>query len=276
MKKDTLKNLAQSALADTSLLSSYKRKLVFRIILLLFCFVLYFFYPPLESDILNFDFQNLSLVHIVWLVLLLEMLLVFFRRSKISMGSIKQFKRNYRKSSVEASEEEVKAIKRRLNIGALKVLIVWLILNGAVALIYFINWIGIKELFILSVLYYVGDLVCVIYFCPFQRWFMHNRCCVTCRIFNWDQPMMVTPLLFIPSWYSYTLGAAALFALIMWEYNFWKHSERFIELLNENLQCRNCKDKMCVYRKPLIKTPKKLKNIEESIHRSKYNKDAKQ
>jgi hypothetical protein len=105
---------------------------------------------------------------------------------------------------------------------------------------------------------------------------MHNRCCVTCRIFNWDQPMMVTPLLFIPSWYSYTLGAAALFALIMWEYNFWKHSERFIELLNENLQCRNCKDKMCVYRKPLIKTPKKLKNIEESIHKSKYNKDAKQ
>jgi hypothetical protein len=276
MKKDTLKNLAQSALADTSLLSSYKRKLVFRIILLLFCFVLYFFYPPLESDILNFDFQNLSLVHIVWLVLLLEMLLVFFRRSKISMGSVKQFKRNYQKSSVEVSEEEVKAIKRRLNIGALKVLIVWLILNGAVALIYFINWIGIKELFILSALYYVGDLVCVIYFCPFQMWFMHNRCCVTCRIFNWDQPMMVTPLLFIPSWYSYTLGAAALFALIMWEYNFWKHSERFIELLNENLQCRNCKDKMCVYRKPLIKTPKKLKNIEESIHKSKYNKDAKQ
>ena len=276
MKKDTLKNLAQSALADTSLLSSYKRKLVFRIILLLFCFVLYFFYPPLESDILNFDFQNLSLVHIVWLVLLLEMLLVFFRRSKISMGSVKQFKRNYQKSSVEVSEEEVKAIKRRLNIGALKVLIVWLILNGAVALIYFINWIGIKELFILSALYYVGDLVCVIYFCPFQRWFMHNRCCVTCRIFNWDQPMMVTPLLFIPSWYSYTLGAAALFALIMWEYNVWKHSERFIELLHENLQCRDCKDKMCVYRKPLIKTPKKLKNIEESIHKSKYNKDAKQ
>jgi hypothetical protein len=144
MKKDTLKNLAQSALADTSLLSSYKRKLVFRIILLLFCFVLYFFYPPLESDILNFDFQNLSLVHIVWLVLLLEMLLVFFRRSKISMGSVKQFKRNYQKSSVEVSEEEVKAIKRRLNIGALKVLIVWLILNGAVALIYFFNLFLIK------------------------------------------------------------------------------------------------------------------------------------
>ena len=219
MKKDTLKNLAQSALADTSLLSSYKRKLVFRIILLLFCFVLYFFYPPLESDILNFDFQNLSLVHIVWLVLLLEMLLVFFRRSKISMGSVKQFKRNYQKSSVEVSEEEVKAIKRRLNIGALKVLIVWLILNGAVALIYFINWIGIKELFILSALYYVGDLVCVIYFCPFQRWFMHNRCCVTCRIFNWDQPMMVTPsCLFLAG--IVILRCSSTFALIMWEYNF--------------------------------------------------------
>jgi hypothetical protein len=45
--------------------------------------------------------------------------------------------------------------------------------------------------------YSICDIICILFFCPFQTWFMKNKCCSTCRIYNWDYAMMFTPLFFV-------------------------------------------------------------------------------
>ena len=63
--------------------------------------------------------------------------------------------------------------------------------------LYFLNVIDLGIVVIISLAFSVCDLICILFFCPFQTWMMHNRCCTTCRIYNWDFAMMFTPLIFI-------------------------------------------------------------------------------
>ena len=66
----------------------------------------------------------------------------------------------------------------------------------------------------ISVLFYVCDLICVLIWCPF-RLIMKNRCCTTCRIFNWDHLMMFSPLIFVGGlltrspWWCMAVGGLA-------------------------------------------------------------------
>ena len=135
--------------------------------------------------------------------------------------------------------------KRELNKGALLVLFAWIILNLFIGALYFAGIIDQGMLVLISMFYFLSDMICVLIYCPFQRLFMNNRCCVTCRIFNWDSIMLCTPLLFIPSWFSYTLCALALFLLIRWEIVFNRHPERFSERFNLSLRCVGCREKLC-------------------------------
>ena len=57
-------------------------------------------------------------------------------------------------------------------------------------------------LFMVGLAYGVCDIICILFFCPFQTWFMKNRCCTTCRIYNWDFAMLCTPFLLIPGFYN--------------------------------------------------------------------------
>ncbi|MCC8357928.1 MAG: hypothetical protein LJU34_08915, partial [Oscillospiraceae bacterium] len=99
--------------------------------------------------------------------------------------------------------------------------------------------------------YSVCDMICILFFCPFQTWFMKNKCCGSCRIYNWDYAMMFTPLMFIKSVYTWTLCAMALALLIRWELTFYRHPERFYEATNQSLKCANCHEKLCQHKKQL-------------------------
>ena len=55
-------------------------------------------------------------------------------------------------------------------------------------------------LWLVCLFYGVCDMICILFFCPFQSWFLKNKCCCTCRIYNWDYAMMFTPLFFIYLW----------------------------------------------------------------------------
>lgn len=74
---------------------------------------------------------------------------------------------------------------------------------------------------------------------------MKNRCCTTCRIFNWDHLMMFTPMLFVDSFYSWSLLAVSLAVWLLWEACVLLFPERFCELTNAALQCSQCTDKLC-------------------------------
>ena len=92
-----------------------------------------------------------------------------------------------------------------MNLKAWRVMLVWLLFNSIIAVIYLLGIIGQAELILLSIFYFFCDITCILMFCPFQTFIMKNRCCVNCRIFDWGHFMMYTPLLFIPSFFTWSL-----------------------------------------------------------------------
>ena len=97
---------------------------------------------------------------------------------------------------------------------------------------------------------YLCDLVCVLFFCPFQTFLMGNRCCVNCRIFAWGSWMMAAPLMCVPHWYSWSLFGMGLAVLAVWERRYARYPERFWEGSNRLLQCAHCQEQLCRYKFP--------------------------
>ena len=89
------------------------------------------------------------------------------------------------------------------------------------------------------------------FFCPFQTWFMKNKCCGSCRIYNWDYAMMVTPLAFIPNIVTVSLFVMALTLLVFWEIAVYRYPERFSPATNGSLRCANCPEKLCHHKRQL-------------------------
>ena len=180
----------------------------------------------------------------VWVVLILEMALRFFPSRLESMGCQKQFARNFRPTGETVPKNQPWQVTALVGC-------VWLALNGVIGLLYFLGLFDAAILVIISLVFSVCDIICILYFCPFQTWFMKNRCCTTCRIYNWDFAMMFTPLVFIPSTYTYSLLACALLLLLRWEIAYRRHPERFSAKTNACLDCKNCKERLCSHKTQL-------------------------
>ena len=180
---------------------------------------------------------------VIWLVFVVEMILRFFPSHVESMGCQKQFRKNY----VPAAGE----LPAKRSRGMWTVLAAWVALNGAIGALYFTGVIDEGVLLLISLAYSVCDMVCILFFCPFQMWIMKNKCCVGCRIYNWDYAMMFTPFIFVPSVYTWSLLLCALGLLVRWEVTYHRHPERFYESTNESLACVNCKEKLCHHKKAL-------------------------
>jgi len=190
--------------------------------------------------------RNHGILSVIWLVFAVEMLLRFFPSSLESMGCQKQFARNYVPTGVDTESVVVQSPKRTFAVAA-----AWFALNGAIGVLYFLKIIDAGILLLIALAYSVCDMICILFFCPFQTWFMKNRCCTTCRIYNWDFAMMFTPLIFVRSWYARTLVGLSLLLLLQWELRLHRYPERFSERTNKCLNCANCEEKLCHHKKQL-------------------------
>lgn len=163
---------------------------------------------------------------------------------KESMGNQKIFKRNY--TQIENLKKGIIGYnKKNGNRVALAVAIVWLLFNSIFFVLYFCGIIDRDLMMVIAMFFSVCDLICILVVCPFQRIFMRNKCCNTCRIYNWDFPMMFTPLWVVPDILNYILVVQSFIVLGHWEWHHWKHPERFYEETNYNLRCSECKELMC-------------------------------
>lgn len=225
---------------------TYFARLVGRCIVFVLCAFLWFLRPD-EFEILwsmNF-FQKFSPLHILWGLWMLDMLyqIVPIKR-KIALGSQKLFRQRFKpirgKINLNALRQYIVSTTK----SAYKVMLLWIALGACIGLLYFTDLLSRKDLFMITVAFYVCDLICVLIWCPF-RLMMKNKCCTTCRIFNWDHLMMFTPMLFIPSFYSWSLFLMSLIVWVVWELCVLLYPERFWEMTNEALQCSNCTDKLC-------------------------------
>ena len=224
----------------------YAIRLVGRVMILLIG-VSFCIYDPAQFDVLqgtNF-FSRLSWLHLLWGIWVIDMAAQLFPlRTQISLGSQKLWKMRFQplkeKLNAEALKQHIIATTR----AAYKVLLLWIALIAVIGYLHHIGVMSDIALFMTTVVFYVCDLICVLIWCPF-RLIMRNRCCTTCRIFNWDHLRMFSPLLFFPSVYCWSLLALSIAACAVWEIFIFLHPERFWEGANAALTCASCTDKLC-------------------------------
>ena len=231
-------------------------RLVLRSLLLITALALYIFN---RVDKTGYTFgriaEHKATVGVIWSVYLAEMICRFFPVKFESMGCQKQFKCNH------AVTEESKPNKSPW-LGTFLSLAFWVTLNGVFGVLYYTRVFDRGILVLISLAYGVCDMICVLFFCPFQTWFMKNKCCTTCRIYNWDYAMMFTPLVFFPSIFGWSILGISLLLVAQWELLYRMHPERFAENTNCNLHCAHCKEKLCSHKKQLRSFHRKQKQKE--------------
>lgn len=233
--------------APTSLTRRYLRDFLFRAAVFLMILGIYLY----DKSLLDITRQERLFwpVSVLWLAVVCSMLAQLNPRSKLTTGCMKQFVSGFVPVS-GYTPEQLRSAVREQNKGAAKVAVTWLAVNGIFGALYLKKIFSVAEMILLCALYYVCDLVCVLFFCPFQTFLMKNRCCVNCRIFAWGSWMMAIPLIFVMHPYAQTLVGASLLVLAVWEYRFAKYPERFWFGSNCLLQCGSCKEQLCRYKVP--------------------------
>ncbi len=224
----------------------YFLRLIGRIIIFIICAIMCFTYPK-AFEILkggNF-FEGFSVLHLLWIVWMFDMLFQIVPiKNKLALGSQKLFANRFQPIREKINYKVLKEYVISTTKAAYKVFIIWVLLIATIGVLYFNDVINNVGLFMISVLFYVCDLICVLIWCPF-RLIMKNKCCTTCRIFNWDHLMMFSPLIFIDGFYSISLVVAASLAWLIWELCVAIYPERFSERTNAALKCSECTDKLC-------------------------------
>ena len=200
-------------------------------------------------------FRELSLLHLLWAVWLADMLaqLVPATKAVVALGSQKSFRVHYRPAPLPITMQALKERMTRATKHAYIVFVIWAALIAALGILHGKKIIGDLFLFWLSCFFYVCDLICVLFWCPFRHFIMKNRCCTTCRIFNWDHLMMFTPLIYVGGFYCTSLVVLSVLVFLVWEWTAFRHPERFDEGTNQSLKCAQCTDLLCINAKKIHK-----------------------
>lgn len=190
-------------------------------------------------------FDRFSVFHILWGIWMLDMILQLIPvRAHISIGSQKQFQSLFRPIREKINYKYLKKYIKDTTAAAYKVMIIWVFLNVVIGILYSKDVIDTAAVFLICVFFYVCDLICVLIWCPF-RLIMKNKCCTTCRIFNWDHLMMFSPFVMVSGFYTWSLAIFAFVIWLVWEICVLAYPERFWENSNMALRCSECTDKLC-------------------------------
>lgn len=193
----------------------------------------------------NNFFKEFDILHLLWGVWVCDMIYQILPiKNKVALGSQKLFANRFKPILEKINYEALKNYVVTTTKAAYKVFIIWTVVNIVLGILYYTNVINKIWLFMISVFFYVCDLICVLVWCPF-RLLMKNKCCTTCRIFNWDHLMMFTPLIFVGGFYSTSLVIMSILAWLVWELCVMMYPERFSEITNAALKCSECTDKLC-------------------------------
>ena len=225
---------------------NYFLRLICRSIIFLLCCGAALFRPEsfriLEG--MNF-FSGLSPFHLLWLLWVIDMIQQIIPiKNKVPLGSQKLWANRFRPITEKINYESLRKYIISTTQAAYKVFIIWCLFIGVIAVLYYAGIISKTGMFLFTAAFYVCDLICVLIWCPF-RLVMKNRCCTTCRIFNWDHLMMFSPLIFLGGFYCISLVVLAVLAWLIWELCVMMYPERFWDHSNSALKCSQCTDKLC-------------------------------
>ena len=225
----------------------YIKRLIIRIVIFIITIGIYIWNPKAFSVAKGWNFiKAFSPLHILWLIWMVDMILQLCKVPKYwPLGSQKYWAHRYLPNIKIINKNTLKKHMKELNNGSIAVAIVWILFVSIIDILYITNTISYQIVILISTAFYACDVICIVVWCPFRVIFMHNKCCTTCRIFNWDHIMMFSPLIVIPGIWTYSLLFMALLILSVWEIACVIHPERFLEKTNCALRCNNCTDKLC-------------------------------
>lgn len=217
-------------------------KLITRGLALILAFALIIFYQNLFISIFTRDILFFKTYHLVWAVVMIYLIAMLIpRHSSKNIGAGKAFARNYKENSAKISGDKLKKFTRKANAGAKKIALFWLALLTFIAVLFYSKLLSSYSLILISILFVFLDSVFINFWCPFRVWVMRNKCCNACQIYYWGPILAFSHLVFIVSFWTYSIVFVALLVLIQWEYLHQTHPERFSEIINANLMCDNCK-----------------------------------
>lgn len=240
-------------------------RLVYRSALLLAFLVMYLLYRFRGGqDVEQILASRPLIITIIWSVFTIEMILRFIPSKYESPGCQKQFARNY----IKTGNTDIQV---QDNNAVMLVALIWIAFNGLFGWLHMLNILDDGIMILLCLVYSVCDMICILFFCPFQSWFLRNKCCSTCRIYNWDYAMMFTPLFFVRGAHTWSLLVLSMALMLRWEITFYRHPERFAESTNGYLNCRNCTEKLCTHKNQLKRlwqqiseyTEKRIRNLSD-------------
>ena len=222
----------------------------------LFLFAIYLYITQWRSTP-PFGHETDSLfLMIVWALGFAEIISRFFPSKLESMGCQKVFKKNYVPMVTDRTDT-----KADIRCSVALVAAIWIAFNAVFGVLYLKGILDTGFMYLLCLFYSVCDMICILFFCPFQSWFLKNKCCGTCRIYNWDFAMMFTPLALVPHPFTWSLFGLGLALVIHWEVTHARHPERFYEETNCSLSCANCQERLCAHKKQLRGLHKKLREL---------------
>lgn len=238
-------------IVKTKMLQRYLLKFAIRIGIFAACLAVYIVDKPFVYEFMTEPkWKGITLLHVLWAVFMLMMIGHMFPTERLSMAMRKSEEKQYIKKS-SYSELELLRFVQNQNVRAWTVLLIWLCFNALFGILYLFHVMDEADLLMLTVFYFLCDYICILLYCPFQSVIMKNRCCVNCRIYDWGHFMMFTPMLFIRNFFSWSLFFTSVIVLIKWEILYAKYPERFWYGSNQNLDCANCKDRICQLKKKL-------------------------
>jgi hypothetical protein len=226
-----------------------KIKLGVKGLVLILSLVISFEAPDLLIRFFTLKCVFFNVYHVFWLVIVLILLKRMIPAFNRKTGPAKIFGRAYVPGMVRAParEERLRSYVTKVNRGALKAAVYWTLVILVTGVLYYFHVFENTGLFIIVVFFVFMDQFCVSVWCPFE-WLIGNKCCNSCRINNWGYLMAFLPLIFFPSFWTYSIILLSGAVVAQWEYLFCRHPERFFELYNACLMCRNCLEK-CEERK---------------------------
>ena len=224
----------------------YMLRLVARVLIFAACCALAFLKPDVFGILegMNF-FSQVSVLHLLWVIWVIDMVYqIIPLKNKVALGSQKLFANRFRPIREKINRDALRSYIQTTTKAAYKVFILWCAQIAVIGILYFNGIINKTGLFLISVCFYVCDLICVLIWCPF-RLIMRNRCCTPCRIFNWDHLMMFSPIIFMGGFYAVSLFVMSVVAWLIWELFVLIYPERFWYKSNAALKCSECTDKLC-------------------------------
>lgn len=189
---------------------------------------------------LRYPFAFLRWYHLLWALGMLEMAITFSPRIAPGTSCGRVYPRHYIPAHYEKSQftHESTGANRRIR----GVCLLWALCVAALGSALSFRLIERAHVVIAAIACSLLDQVFVNVWCPLREWFMKNKCCTTCRIYSWGFAMMFSPLLFIPSFWTYSLLAVSAVILVRWEIVYARHPERFFEVSNKALRCSRCEN----------------------------------